>query len=1495
MFESQRERLLRTGVTLTVWARAEISELLRSTPEIVHDFFGQPWVERFCGPAAAARTAGRLSPHELSALRSKLGNLYLRVFSAHDPGLLPGHDGESVPLRERFAIPDILEPTHPSLLSEDDVRESHGGPSTEESPTASRVDSAWLRVPFVSYVGAIPEACRVIIGGPGSGKSTLLRFITLDLLSAAPREQRLAQLWGTRLPIWLPFGAWVERIERGDKNTPFAELVTSWLGQWGAGDFLPLVKAALKDKRLLLFLDGLDEWTSEDAARIALTQLRVLAEENGVTVVATSRPDGFRPLAADLKTWTTADLAPLSREQQVELASRWYIHLGAPEQSEATSTKATAEIARRQAVSAVNVISRLPNAQGLAEVPLLFCALLLLRLQNVELPGNRFRAYQLLTQQLMVIHPKSRRAAAQMTAQPAFQLRDDELERVYSFLAFQVHQDSRSGLVTAIVAQRHLEHALVDETLGIGYGHQDAVKLARQLVDIGESVSGILVRRSPSELGFFHRSLQEHLASVHLAGRPHHEQLLLVETNAAAPHWREVILAFIGTARSGELVEQTLGAVRKALGSAEPLECLRLEELLAAIGAGPSPCPTGVRRSILEATASTIETGWHPGHRQHLLTMLLSGIGLQSVRSVLLPKLQDWFPERVWYREPILTALRGWPPDEAWRHLSFALRCDDPGLQLIAAEEIARRWKGDTTTLDLLRDIARQPGPPMTRAAVLKAWLDGWAPDSDFVSLLTGEGANLSNELQLIGLLQAVASGARTPDIRDRLARSLNFSGVHYSWRRVALAPLIESWRGDSGLRDLCISSLDVRSRDDDAPSLDDAWTILFEAFGGDDVVADAIIRELDDRYQSFGGVDWSRLAHFRDHPRLLERLETWFGNPGPLAETRLAGAAQVGRTATAKNALLNQLALNGSFWAARGLLDGWGMSDVDVSARLISIINGNNLVAGGIGFLLPRIIDDPLRCYERLLELLRDRAVDRTDFVVTGLDLLGRLRNNPEVIEAILDRVNGERTLWDSALVEMAIRRAPNHFGVKALALAEMSRHDCPFSAIAEGFSHDEDMRHLVARVLRPLPDEFRLSIADELLHSAPLDVGVAAICEDYRGDRVAEVATSAAILLFRDRASQSGLRDEHIEYLRRELCCAGPDYESRRQAAYGASLEIDRPELIDQGAEIYGEARMLRITLSSSRDPNRVLIQQVLSRWDSLQARYPDRVLVRLSGRADSGPQVSDQDLSDDDWSQIADQADAYPAARAELDKYLASRSPEPLPSTLLRYLARREPRSQRLREHCVQALGNDANNMSLSLDRAQVAVDILVSQFRDDDGLWNDFARRVSADDLRVPPGLFVALARSRPEDPNVLGIAKRVVEYPGGRSVYLVFQALCAVAEPARLLDRVLHYWSSGSRRLGRWLFSPLVERMLRDESVAVELRSAVLANGPRPIRVSMSIALAAAGALTPELSAFLRSILLDEVSSRSVPSFSFDPVSGRVDSAAALIANILSHE
>jgi hypothetical protein len=81
-----------------------------------------------------------------------------------------------------------------------------------------------------------------------------------SLLSDGTRFPALAKSWGQRLPLLLPFGFLTRHFI--DNQTPTVEgALNGWLKVLGArNDVLTLLEEMLADERLLLLVDGLDEW-----------------------------------------------------------------------------------------------------------------------------------------------------------------------------------------------------------------------------------------------------------------------------------------------------------------------------------------------------------------------------------------------------------------------------------------------------------------------------------------------------------------------------------------------------------------------------------------------------------------------------------------------------------------------------------------------------------------------------------------------------------------------------------------------------------------------------------------------------------------------------------------------------------------------------------------------------------------------------------------------------------------------------------------------------------------------------------------------------------------------------------------------------------------------------------------------------------------------------------------------------------------------------------
>jgi hypothetical protein len=158
-----------------------------------------------------------------------------------------------------------------------------------------------------------------------------------------------------------------------------------------------------------------------------------------------------------------------------------------------------------------------PELSELAKVPLLLSLLIFLKLQNVTLPEDRFKAYDELLRHMIAIHPQRRRVTAGISDSAA--LSPDDAARVLGHLAYTVQSYHSEGAISRADAVALIEKYLSGDE-GLGFDVPEARRYALNVVDSEGASSGLLVPRSEQDLGFFHRSLQEYLAAQHLARLP---------------------------------------------------------------------------------------------------------------------------------------------------------------------------------------------------------------------------------------------------------------------------------------------------------------------------------------------------------------------------------------------------------------------------------------------------------------------------------------------------------------------------------------------------------------------------------------------------------------------------------------------------------------------------------------------------------------------------------------------------------------------------------------------------------------------------------------------------------------------------------------------------------------------------------------------------------------------------------------------------------------
>ena len=194
--ETQRTRLMISGIDLQVRGQTELSAELKEDAALVRDFFGRSWVPDFCANAAVEHEA-RLDADEVALLRRELRTLYASNFSTLDPGIVGSAVGDSgsegLPLLSRFVEPDVelissttrFHTTVSAVPDGQNDRNTSDLPQAPTPPSLGQRGEDILRLSVSAWAAAGENA--ILSADGGLGKSTCLRAFALDQLDDGGR------------------------------------------------------------------------------------------------------------------------------------------------------------------------------------------------------------------------------------------------------------------------------------------------------------------------------------------------------------------------------------------------------------------------------------------------------------------------------------------------------------------------------------------------------------------------------------------------------------------------------------------------------------------------------------------------------------------------------------------------------------------------------------------------------------------------------------------------------------------------------------------------------------------------------------------------------------------------------------------------------------------------------------------------------------------------------------------------------------------------------------------------------------------------------------------------------------------------------------------------------------------------------------------------------------------------------------------------------------
>lgn len=1478
--EQQSRMLKERGVSFIPWDRSELNLKLKDHPKIVDDFFGREWVRAFCGEDEARGLGSRLDAKQVAVFRKEIGRFYKNVFNIQDPGLLasPRSGVPLLPLENRYVLPDVYEDREvkisyeadfveevnkfykdafaiqtqaPAPVKSEDERRSSGVYRTRSIQKNRRPVETWL----------LQDCHSVVLGDPGSGKSSLLRFLAMDLLNGEPKLGELAHKFGPYLPVWVPFGLWTTMIEKAiTRANSLQDALRLWLERWNEGRLWPLVEQALEDNRLLLLVDGLDEWTNVSAGQIALDKLQVFIRQRNVPAIVTSRPLGFNRLGMQSSGWQVAELSDFSSSQQEELTRIWFGYwiTNINRIADAGKNLLEGKITRLCKEFLVELTCT-TDLTELAKIPLLLVLLIYLWLQKSKLPRNRFKAYSELIDHLIAEHPRRRRADTGQTEDVLCGFSPDEVKSILAYVAYIILIENPEGVVEANKAKNIVREHLQDHEIGFGYNLPEANRYSTQLVDIAETNLGLLVRKSPNEVGFFHRSFLEYLAACHISRLSLEDQLQLIQDHFSDTQWREVILALFQITTRASDVDKFIEAIKKNISN--PLERYSADLLLSEVAFGDFNCSTSLIRSLANDCFERIEfDSWMP-HRQRLLKKVLNGLHTSKTRDLVKVKLTNWFPERIHSFQDLFKTMESWPKcPEVIECLFKGLHNEHSGNKISSAFSLASVAKGDSFVGDRLARVAQNDLDPNVRAAALQALVVGWPNHKSLDEIIETAHESICPVLKFAAIFSNIERGKHTESDRENLLHFSSYTGgLDYGWKPGIPSLVLKGWPNSPDVKAECLSSLQsgVYSRDKVPEQI--ALLILLKGYPQDDQVADycaSQIRNEKHLFLSIGHFDaWELLSrNFKDHPKLIEAIDIWLAASENIGrEPEVSFAALVGQTQVGKKRLLSMLNSSIRFWSVRSLLTGWGMADSEVGPRLEEIAYGPNKEASTIAHLLPQIIEDKDQCRKRLVELIENEDCSRPDFVVQGLMELGDLQQNSFVVDKIfeaLPRLHRD-AIGGRGIVDNLIINCPWDPRVRKLAEDELRKRWGAHKAIATAYGNDEEIREMLIRIVNPLPASLRLLIAKKLGDELENQDFAVSLLQLYDLEPDASVKTESSINYHRVLKLSGKDPIAASEQLSKNIMCYGPDYEERRQAAFCGLLVLGRLDIMRNLRETIGDKnRVCSISLTGYR-PNVPLIRQILQNWNKIKSVFGAEFWDSINHY--HGEHITT-------WEELCMFADAYPPVKQEAIMFVKSATKNGLLLTpnILNFVGRVCPRSELLLKCCLSILSPDRKHeQPIPYPQFFLAAKLLGEHFEGNQEILAKLSEHIRAKHVPIP--VVLALAYGWPKSPEferslkIISNDKRGLDYgvhvklcclrKGSADVLKMISKLLKDSEKDTTLPNILD---------SRYVSDSIISRVRKDEDLREMLQERTFKNPTPSEKTSFPRLLSAAQGLCQEL-------------------------------------------
>ena len=400
------------------------------------------------------------------------------------------------------------------------------------------------------------NAYSVILGAPGAGKTTLLRYLALHFATAKRDDQETViggeakeDLGKTLLPIFFRIADYAEKLKQ-QPNLTLTEYLRQFYRQWeahfqtqgkmGTEGATFLLDAAMSEGKCLILLDGLDEVFDQESRRQIVESINQFVNDfSNNKYVITSRIAGYRDVQLSSR-FAEYMIEDMSSEKVEQFLYRWCRTVEKAQQPDANEE----QIERKGNEQAANILNAIQENEGVKRLtanPLLLTILALIHRNGERLPNRRVRLYELAVQTLIEDWQLSKK----LPDAPKVVLRETEVVELLAPLAYWMHEEKPSGLVTELEVQEQLATKMAE--LNDAEPESDLVRQA-----VGEflrkvrETTGLFVERAPGVYGFMHLTFEEYFAARYIADNDQSKIQELIQQHLHEPRWNEPILLSLG-------------------------------------------------------------------------------------------------------------------------------------------------------------------------------------------------------------------------------------------------------------------------------------------------------------------------------------------------------------------------------------------------------------------------------------------------------------------------------------------------------------------------------------------------------------------------------------------------------------------------------------------------------------------------------------------------------------------------------------------------------------------------------------------------------------------------------------------------------------------------------------------------------------------------------------------------------------------------------------